>query len=208
MLTFNIQHQEQYSRGELLLRSFFGIFYMALPHIIVMYFYMIYVFILTFVAWWVILFTGKTPEFYYQATLKLNRWSTRLSARMMNLCDGYPAIGPNGSDDKTQVDFPLIHVGRGQLLLRSFFGWIYVGIPHGFMLYFRYIGAMFVTIAAWFVVLFTGKYPANWHSFVTGTYRWGMRVSLYLSFLYEQYPPFSGKPDQPEAGEQPIDQVA
>ena len=32
MLTFEIKHQEQYSRGELLLRSFFGFIYIALPH--------------------------------------------------------------------------------------------------------------------------------------------------------------------------------
>lgn len=207
MLTFDIKHQESYSRGELLLRSFFGWIYILIPHYLLIMFYSLYVVILTFVAWWVILFTGKTPEFYYSASLGLTRWTTRLTARLMNLSDGYPSFGPNGADDNTMVDFPLVHIGRGQLLLRSFFGWLYVGIPHGIVLYVRFIGTWFVMIGAWFSVLFTGKYPASWHTFVVGTFRWATRMNLYMSFLYKDYPPFNGKPDQMDPAQQPMDQV-
>jgi len=46
---------------------------------------------------------------------------------------------------------------------------------------------------AWWVVLFTGKYPENWHAFIVGTMRWSMRVTLYMANMTDEYPPFSGK---------------
>ncbi len=207
MLKFNIMHQESYSRGELLLRSFFGWLYIIIPHFFLIYFYAIWVFLVQFAAWWIILFTGKTPDFFYNTALGFNKWILRVFARIMNLSDGYPAFGPNGTDDKTEIDFPHIHVGRAQLLLRSFFGWLYVGIPHLLCLYVRMIATYVLIFLAWWAVLFTGKYPAGWHKFNVGTLRWFTRVTLYLTFLLEVYPPFNGKSDEMEADEKPLDQV-
>jgi len=207
MLTYEIKHQESYSRGELLLRSFFGWLYIAIPHLFLLMFYAIWIYIATFVSWWIILITGKTPDFFYNAIRGLYRWSTRLSARLLNLSDGYPSFGPDGADTNTTVDFPHIHIGRGQLLLRSFFGWLYMGIPHMFCLYFRFIGTYVLVFLAWWAVLFTGKYPAGWHKFNVGTMRWQMRVGLWMMWLYEKYPPFNGAPDQMPEENKPIDQM-
>jgi len=66
-------------------------------------------------------------------------------------------------------------------------------IPHGFILLFRSIAAGFVIFIAWWIVLFTGKYPKGMHDFVTGTIRWGTRVNLYMGFMTDTYPPFTGK---------------
>ncbi len=136
MLTFEIKHHEQYSRGELLLRSFFGWLYILVPHYLLLLFYSLWQAILSIFAWFVILFTGNTPDWYYQTTLKSLRWSTRLSARLMNLSDGYPSFGPNGSDEATTVDFPIVHIGRLNLIIRTLFG-VFMILPHLFCLYFR-----------------------------------------------------------------------
>ena len=192
MLNFEIKHQEQYSRGELLLRSFFGWLYILIPHYVLLLFYSLWQALLSIVAWFAILITGKTPEWFYTTTLNSMRWSTRLSARLMNLSDGYPSFGPNGTDEATTVDFPLVHIGRLNLIIRTFFGAL-MAIPHIFCLYFRMIGTMILVFLAWWIVLFTGKYPAGMHSFNVGTFRWATRVGLYLNFLSETYPPFSGK---------------
>lgn len=208
MLKFNVTHQESYSRGELLLRSFFGWLYIAIPHLLGLMFYGIWIYIATILAWFIILFTGKTPEFFYNAIVGYNKWSLRVMARLYNLSDGYPSFGPDGADDKTEFHIDLIHVGRGQLLLRSFFGWLYVGIPHGICLYVRFIGTFVLMFLAWWVVLFTGKYPENWHRFNVGTFRWATRVSLYLMWLSKDYPPFKGAPDEMDEADKPLDQVA
>ncbi len=194
MIKLTIQHQESYSRGELLLRSFFGAFYILLPHIFLMAFCQIWAGILSFIAWWVILFTGKYPQSFFEYQVKMIRWSVRLNARNMNLSDGYPAFFPSGTDDKTsfEMDYPESS-SRGLLLARAFFGFFYILLPHGFILLFRTIAAAFMRFLGWWVVLFTGKYPQSWHAFQVGTLRWGIRVNAYYMFMTDTYPPFSGK---------------
>jgi len=62
-MTLNITLQEEYSRGELLLRSFFGFIYILLPHAFLLAFFGIWGSILGFIAFWLILFTGRYPAF-------------------------------------------------------------------------------------------------------------------------------------------------
>ncbi|MCB0832346.1 MAG: DUF4389 domain-containing protein [Bacteroidetes bacterium] len=194
-MTLTIQHQESYSRGELLLRSFFGFFYITLPHGFLLMFLGIWSAILTFISWWSILFTGRYPQSFFEFHVGLIRWQVRLNARLYNLSDGYPAFGISSTDDKTSVEIPYPEsLSRGLLLLKSFFGFIYVLIPHGFLLFFAFIWGIILMFLAWWVVLFTGSYPKSWHEYLTGLIRWNTRVSLYMQFMSDEYPPFSGKP--------------
>lgn len=192
-MKLTIKHQENYSRLELLLRTLFGWLYIALPHGFILMFVGIWSAILTFVSFWVVLFTGRYPQTMYEFQVGYMRWGLRLRARLMNLSDGYPGFGINAADDN--VTFDMVYpekLSRALLLLRLFFGWIYVGIPHGFMLFFRSIATWVVMFLAWWVVLFTGNYPASFHGFVTGLLRWGTRVNAYLLFMTDDYPPFTG----------------
>ncbi len=94
------------------------------------------------------------------------------------------------------VKFDVVHPeksSRGVLLLRLFFGWLYVGIPHGICLAGLGVAAMFVQFIAWWAVLFTGKYPLGLFNFMVGFMRWQNRVMGYQSFLTDKYPPFSMK---------------
>lgn len=193
-MKLTVTHQENYSRGELLVRTLFGWLYIGLPHAFVLLFVQMWSSILTFIAWWAILFTGRYPQSFYEYNVGLHRWSLRLQARMFNLADGYPAFGAKATDDKTELDvmYPE-NLSRGKLLLKSFFGLFYVVIPHGFILFFRMIAAYFVSFIAWWVVLFTGKYPVSMHEFIVGTLRWSMRVNLYMGLMTDVYPKFSGK---------------
>src|SRR5687767_10117998 len=104
MLNFDVKHQESYSRGELLLRTFFGFFYIALPHGICLMVLGLWGAILRFITFWIILFTGKYPKNYFEYQVKLMRWSLRVQARMMNLADGYPAFGLDATDTATSYD--------------------------------------------------------------------------------------------------------
>jgi hypothetical protein len=193
-MKITIIHQESYSRLELLLRTLFGWLYIAIPHGFLLFFVSIWSAILTFVAFWVVLFTGRYPQSMFEFQVGLTRWNIRLSACMYNLADGYPAFGVNAVSENANLDMPYPEsLSRGLLLLRILFGWIYVLIPHGFMLFFRSIATGVIIFLAWWVVLFTGKYPLSFHEFVTGLIRWNTRVNLYLSFMTDDYPPFTGK---------------
>lgn len=193
-MRLTITHQDKYSRGELLLRSFFGFFYIGIPHFFLMFFCNIWSGIISFISFWVILFTGRYPQSFFEYQVNMLKWSVRLQARMMNLVDGYPSFLPGGSDTLTnvEVEYPE-SLSRGSLLLKAFFGWLYCAIPHAFVLYFRMIWGMILTFIAWWVVLFTGSYPQSFHEFNVGTIRWATRLNLYLMNMSDQYPPFSGK---------------
>ena len=195
-MRFYIKHQESYSRGELLLRSFFGFFYIILPHAFVLMFVGIWSAILTFISFWVILFTGRYPQSFFEFQVGLIKWNIRVNARMYNLSDGYPAFGINSSDEYT--DFQMAYpesLSRGLAIVKLLFGVIYVGIPHGFILVFRSLWTQILVFISWWVILFTGSQPQSWHEFNVGTLRWSTRVNLYLSFMTDDYPPFSGRED-------------
>lgn len=191
-MTYDIKHAESQSRGELLLRTFFGLIYMYIPHAFILFFLGLWGAILGFISFWIILFTGRYPQSFFEYQVKLIRWQARLSARQLNLIDGYPAFGLDSVDEKVIVDIPYPEkLSRGMLLVKAFFGWLYVAIPHGFVLFFLALGAYVVLFLGWWAILFTGKLPVGFHNYLVGVLRWGQRVNLYLANMTDEYPPFS-----------------
>ena len=75
--------------------------------------------------------------------------------------------------------------------LTTFFR-LLLAIPHIIFLYFYGLAAGVVVIVAWFVLLFTGRYPQGMYDFVAGSLRYSTRVYGYLWLLTDEYPPFSG----------------
>jgi len=191
-MKYGVRHQESYSRGELLLRTLFGVFYIALPHVLVLIFLMLASAILNFITFWAILITGKFPQGIFDYQLKLHRWQLRLASRLQNLSDGYPAFGLNVNDDNITIEMERpAKSNRLTVLLRLMFGVFYVYIPHMICLLFLGIGASFVRLIAFWVVLITGKYPVGMHNYMVGVMRWQFRVNAYMTNMTDTYPPFS-----------------
>ncbi|MGB1294954.1 MAG: DUF4389 domain-containing protein [Flavobacteriales bacterium] len=193
-MKLEITHQEKYSRGELILRSLFGALYILLPHNFLLLFAGLWGAILHFISFWAILFTGRYPQSNFEFQEKLIRWRLRVNARLMNLADDYPSFGLEGEDHAVtfEVDYPE-NISRSSVLVRAFFGGFYVALPHAFILIFRLLWGSILSMLAFWVVLFTGSYPKSWHEFHVGTMRWSVRVSLYLMYMINDYPPFSSK---------------
>ncbi len=193
-MKLSISHQESYSEGQLILRTLFGGIYIGMPHVFLIMFVSIWSSILSFVTFWIVLFTAQFPEEIFNFQIGFMQWGIRLNASLSNLVDGYPSFGVKGESDKVSlvVERPE-RISRGLVIVRALFGGIYVSIPHMFCLWFRMIATQFLSVLAWWAVLFTGKYPERWHAFNVGTYRWSTNISLYLGFFTDTYPRFSGK---------------
>ncbi|MGE3076554.1 MAG: DUF4389 domain-containing protein [Dehalococcoidia bacterium] len=71
------------------LTTFFRIF-MIIPHIIVLYFLILALEIVVFIAWIIALFTGSVPAGMHNFITGVMRWGTRLNAYAMLLTDQYP----------------------------------------------------------------------------------------------------------------------
>lgn len=188
---------EKSSRGTLLLRTFFGWAYVMVPHGFCLGFRSIATGFLSFLAFWAVLFTGKYPQKWFEFNVGTVRWANNVMAYMMYLTDTYPPF--SGKLDK-QAGFPVETVvpypdklSRGTLLLRAFFGAIYVGIPHGFILGLRMFVVELFTFIAFWAILFTGKYPAKMFGFVLNTLKWDTRVISYMAVFTDAYPPFNTK---------------
>jgi len=153
-------------------------------------------------------FTGRYPESFFEFNVKYLRWNWRVNARLNNLCDGYPAFGLDAGDEYTEfhIDYPSAF-SRGHTLVKGLFSFIYVLIPHGFVLFFRTLVGLVLQIVAFWVVMFTGNYPASIHEFNVGTMRWAMRVNLYILFMTDEYPPFSAAEYTNNSSQQPLDAI-
>ena len=134
-----------------------------------------------------LLFRRKYPRWWFDWLLALSRFGARLSVYGGLLTDRYPA-----TDDEQSVHLDLDYPDAGQLnRWLPLVKWFLV-IPHYLVLIFLVLAELFVTVFAWFAIVFTGRYPRGLFDFVVGVQRWSLRVAGYAFFMItDQYPPFS-----------------
>jgi Domain of unknown function (DUF4389) len=75
--------------------------------------------------------------------------------------------------------------------LSTFFR-IILAIPHIIVLIVWGFLVEIVVFLSWFAILFTGRYPNGFFTFVTGFLSYSTRVSCYIFLLTDRFPPFGG----------------
>lgn len=200
-IVVTVEHPESLSRLHLLLKSFFGFIYVGIPHGIILYVLGIVAWLLSLVAFVVILFTGRYPKPLFDLVVAYYRWTLRVAAYagpfLGNfMVDKYPPFSFEEEPDDPvilRVEYPE-SLSRLHALLKFFLGWLYVGIPHGIILFIYLILLVVALFFTWFIVLFTGRFPMSIFGFAEGYMRWNTRVNLYLAFARDEYPKFSPSP--------------
>ena len=205
-MIIDIKKQDSYSRGELLLRTLFGAFYILIPHAFLLLFIGLAALVVDFLAFWVILFTGRYPESWFEFRLNFMRWNLRLNASLFNLVDGYPKLGLKNQHEGVvlDVEYPT-DISRSSVALRFLFGCIYVMIPHGFILSVLMVAVLFANLIGCWAVLLTGRYLDSLFNFQLYYFRWSQRVSLYMAYFTHTYPPFHGVLDSVLANSNSLD---
>ncbi len=67
----------------------------------------------------------------------------------------------------------------------------FLAIPQYFVPAALFVAACVGIIVGLFAVIVTGEFPEGLRDFLTGAYRYALRVEAYVGFLTDRYPPFS-----------------
>jgi hypothetical protein len=186
---------------------------LLIPHYIVLAFLWLAFAVVTVIAFFAILFTGRYPRGLFDFNVGVLRWSWRVSYY------GYSALGTDRYPPFSlgeQPDYPATleisypeRLSRGLVLVK----WWLLAVPHYLVLGFLVGGAsytvttvtgngtttwtvatgsllsMIVLIAA-VALLFTARYPRGLYDFAMGIDRWVLRVVAYAALMIDAYPPF------------------
>ena len=79
---------------------------------------------------------------------------------------------------------------RAQLLLRTVFGWLYIGVPHALLLLVVGIWSVIRAFVAFWVILFTGHFPRGIFDWQLEYLNWGLRVIAVFSNLVDGWAEF------------------
>jgi Domain of unknown function (DUF4389) len=193
---------------------------LAIPHYIVLFFLWIAFAVVTFIAFFAILFTGRYPKRMFDFNVGVLRWSWRVGFYSFSALgtDRYPPFSLGAADYPATLDVVHPdHLSRGLVLVK----WWLLAIPHYLLLsligsgwwmgwwgrgdgQWMYRGGFgligLLVLFAGISLLFRGRYPSGIFAFVMGLNRWLYRVCAYVTLMTDTYPPF--RLDQ--GGQEPI----
>lgn len=181
---FDIAYPENLSRGLIFIK-----WLLAIPHFMILYALNAVSEVLTFIAFFAILFTTKYPEGLFKFNVGIRRWQANVAAYVMLMRDEYPpfSFDPGQYPVTLEIDYP-----ENLQRFAPLYKWL-LAIPHLIVLAVLGIVAFLGIFVAGFAILFTGKFPKGIFDFVVGVQRWNTRVTAYVLFMRDEYPPFSLK---------------
>src|SRR5205085_6792175 len=166
------------------------------PHFIVLVFLWIAFAVVSVVAFFAILFTGRYPRGLFHFNVGVLRWSWRVGFYSYSALgtDKYPPFTLKDVPDypaRIEVEYP-VSLSRGLVLVK----WWLLALPH-YLVVAVFIGGAWsaATRSEWIwssggligllvcfagvFLLFTGRYPKSLYEFVLGMNRWVFRLAAY-----------------------------
>ncbi len=184
---------------------------LVLPHVVVLAFLWTAFVVLTVVAFFAILFTGRYPRTIFDFNVGVLRWSWRVSYYGYGVLatDRYPPFTlaeVEGYPTHLDVEYPE-RLSRGLVLVK----WWLLAVPHYIVvgvllgsgvwavqqarsdeLTWMWGGGLvgILVLVAGVVLAVTGRYPPSLYDLLLGLQRWVLRVTAYATLMTDRYPPF------------------
>jgi hypothetical protein len=184
---------------------------LAIPHYIVLALLWLTLLVLTIVAFFAILFTGRYPRGMFDFNVGVLRWTWRVAFYSYGALgtDRYPPFTLDDVPDypaRLEVAYPE-QLSRGLVLVK----WWLLAIPQYIVTGIFLGGGSYAAaqVDDWFwgigfetgligvlvlfagvALLFTTRYPGGLFDFAVGLDRWVARVAAYVLLMRDEYPPF------------------
>jgi hypothetical protein len=188
---------------------------LAVPHVVVLALLWVAFLVLSVVAFFAILITGRYPYAIFTFNLGVLRWTWRVAYYTYGALgtDRYPPFTLGEAPDypaTLDVAYPE-HLSRGLVLVK----WWLLAVPHYLILGFFLGGGSYAVyrvadapasnagVSVWgggligllaliagVALLFTGRYPRGLFDLLLGLHRWVLRVAAYAALMTDAYPPF------------------
>jgi hypothetical protein len=168
---------------------------LAIPWFIVASVYITAAFIVAFLAWFAIAFTGRHPRGLFNFNAGVLRFLGRTNAFFYLQTDQWPSFGfeqDPGYPIRVEIDPPLERYSRAKTIFR-----LIIGIPVMFMLYLIATLYPIAAVIAWFHIVFTGRTAAGTHNVLTYGLAYQLRATAYFLLLTENLPPISDQAPAP-----------
>ena len=194
--------------------------FLLIPHLIVLVFLWIAFVVLSVLAFFAVLFTGRYPRGMFDFNVGVLRWTWRVSYY------SYSALGSDEYPPFTRGEVPdypaRLAIAYPEWQRRGFplIGWWLIGIPqyviagifaggvgigwagrNGNVAAPSLIGVLVFVVAM--LLLFRATYPRPIFELVMGLNRWVFRVGAYAALMTPEYPPFRLDTGDREPGSPP-----
>lgn len=194
---------------------------LLIPHFIALAVLWLAFWVVTVIAGFAILFTGRYPRALFDFNAGVLRWTWRVAFYSFAAfgTDRYPPFTLGDAPDypaTLEIGYPE-RLSRGLVLVK----WWLLAIPQYIVVGIFGGGAFlgsnsgnrawmasgpgligWLVIVAVVVLLFVGRYPRGIADLVVGLNRWVYRVIVYAALMTDEYPPF--RLDQGEAEPEPV----
>lgn len=182
---------------------------LAIPHFILLFFLWVAFLVLSVVALFAVLFTGRYPRGIFDFNVGVMRWTWRVGFYSFSALgtDSYPPFTLADVPEypaRLSVAYPQ-SLSRGLVLVK----WWLLAIPQ-YLITGVFTGAAFagyngakdgnwwygsgliglLVCIAGIALLFAGRYPRGLYDLIMGMNRWCFRVLAYAALMTDQYPPF------------------